>query len=200
MKIYSIYDEEFKDYGRLAKADYSELLELLKDTECPNGVVYRPTIEAFEKLAVKDFLQINMYGGMPIQIGYCNGHNSTLNALEYHKSSEINVGPTDCILVLGKMQEIEDGIFDTAKAKVFLLPAGVAVEIYATSLHYAPWGVDGKGFQIAIILPQGTNYEKPEGAECPLLWGSNKWLLAHPDSNEAKNGAYIGLKGENLHL
>ena len=200
MKIYSIYDEEFKDYGRLAKADYSELLELLKDTECPNGVVYCPTIEAFEKLAVKDFLQINMYGGMPIQIGYCNGHNSTLNALEYHKSSEINVGPTDCILVLGKMQEIEDGIFDTAKAKAFLLPAGVAVEIYATSLHYAPWGVDGKGFQIAIILPKGTNYEKPEGAECPLLWGSNKWLLAHPDSNEAKNGAYIGLKGENLHL
>ena len=200
MKIYSIYDEEFKDYGRLAKADYSELLELLKDTECPNSVVYRPTIEAFEKLAVKDFLQINMYGGMPIQIGYCNGHNSTLNALEYHKSSEINVGPTDCILVLGKMQEIEDGIFDTAKAKAFLLPAGVAVEIYATSLHYAPWGVDGKGFQIAIILPKGTNYEKPEGAECPLLWGSNKWLLAHPDSNEAKNGAYVGLKGENLHL
>lgn len=200
MKIYSIYDEEFKDYGRLAKADYSELLELLKDTECPNSVVYRPTIEAFEKLAVKDFLQINMYGGMPIQIGYCNGHNSTLNALEYHKSSEINVGPTDCILVLGKMQEIEDGVFDTAKAKAFLLPAGVAVEIYATSLHYAPWGVDGKGFQIAIILPKGTNYEKPEGAECPLLWGSNKWLLAHPDSNEAKNGAYIGLKGENLHL
>ena len=200
MKIYSIYDEEFKDYGRLAKADYSKLLELLKDTECPDGVVYRPSIKEFEELEVKDFLEVNMYGGMPIQIGYCNGHNSVLNALEYHKSSEINVGPTDCILVLGKMQEIEDGVFDTAKAKAFLLPAGVAVEIYATSLHYAPWGVDGKGFQIAIILPKGTNYEKPEKHECPLLWGSNKWLLAHPDSPEAKMGAHIGLKGENLHL
>ena len=200
MKIYSIYDEEFKDYGRLAKADYSKLLELLKDTECPDGVVYRPSIKEFEDLEVKDFLEVNMYGGMPIQIGYCNGHNSVLKALEYHKSSEINVGPTDCILVLGKMQEIEDGVFDTAKAKAFLLPAGVAVEIYATSLHYAPWGVDGKGFQIAIILPKGTNYEKPKKHECPLLWGSNKWLLAHPDSPEAKMGAHIGLKGENLHL
>ena len=200
MRIYSIYDEEFKDYGRLANADYTELLGLLEKTECPNGVVYKPSIEEFEQLEVKRFLEINMYGGLPIQIGYCNGHNSTLNALEYHKSSEINVGPTDCILVLGKMQEIENGVFDTAKAKAFLLPKGVAVEIYATSLHYAPWGVDGNGFQIAIILPKGTNYQKPDGAECPLLWGSNKWLLAHPDSNEAKNGAYVGLKGENLHL
>lgn len=200
MKIYSIYDKEFKEYGRLAKADYSELLPLLKQTECPDGVVYRPSIEQFENLELKRYLEINFYGGMPIQIGYCNGHNSTLNALEYHKSSEINVGPTDCILVLGKIQEIEDGIFDTAKAKAFLLPAGVAVEIFATTLHYAPWGVDGNGFQIAIILPKGTNYDKPENAECPLLWGSNKWLIAHPDSPEAKNGAFVGLKGENLHL
>ena len=200
MKIYSIYDNEFKEYGREAKADYTKLCELLKQTECPNGVVYRPSIKEFEELEVKKYLEVNMYGGMPIQIGYWNGHNSTLNALEYHKSSEINVGPTDCILVLGKMQEIEEGVFDTAKAKAFLLPAFVAVEIYETSLHYAPWGVDGKGFQIAIILPKGTNYEKPEGAECPLLWGSNKWLLAHPDSPEAKQGAYVGLKGENLHL
>lgn len=200
MKIYSVFDKEFNDYGRLAKADYTELLTLLEKTECPNGVVYRPTISEFEELDVKKYLEINTYGGMPIQIGYCNGHNSTLNALEYHKSSEINVGPTDCILVLGKMQEIEDGVFDTAKAKAFLLPKGVAVEIYATTLHYAPWGVDGNGFQIAIILPKGTNYQKPENAECPLLWGSNKWLLAHPNSSEAKNGAYVGLKGENLHL
>ena len=116
MKIYSVFDEEFKEYGRPAKADYSKLLELLKDTECPDGVVYRPSIKEFEELDVKRFLEINMYGGMPIQVGYCNGHNCTLNALEYHKSSEINVGPTDCILVLGRMQDIVDGVYDTAKA------------------------------------------------------------------------------------
>ena len=28
----------------------------------------------------------------------------------------------------------------------------------------------------------------------------NKWLLAHPDSDEAKNGAHIGLTGENIDL
>lgn len=28
----------------------------------------------------------------------------------------------------------------------------------------------------------------------------NKWLLAHPESQEAKNGAYIGLTGKNIDL
>ena len=45
---------------------------------------------------------------MPIQIGYCNGPNSTLNGLEYHKSSEINIAITDMVLLLGKVQEVEN--------------------------------------------------------------------------------------------
>ena len=28
----------------------------------------------------------------------------------------------------------------------------------------------------------------------------NKWLLAHPESDEAKGGAHIGLKGENIDI
>ena len=65
-----------------------------------------------------------------------------LNALEYHKDSEINVAAKDAILLLGLRSEIEeDYTFDTANVKAFLLPAGSAVEIYATSLHYAPCGV-----------------------------------------------------------
>ena len=43
------------------------------------------------------------FGEMEIQIGYCNGHNSMLNALEYHKSSEINVAATDAVLLLGSI-------------------------------------------------------------------------------------------------
>ena len=31
-----------------------------------------------------------------------------------------------------------------------------------------------------------------------LYAGKNKWLLAHADSDEAKKGLYVGLKGENL--
>ena len=28
----------------------------------------------------------------------------------------------------------------------------------------------------------------------------NKWLLAHAESSEAKDGAHIGLKGENIDI
>ena len=37
-----------------------------------------------------------------------------------------------------------------------------------------------------------------KNTEDKMLWARNKWLLAHPDSAEAKQGAYIGLKGENI--
>ena len=35
------------------------------------------------------------FGGLPVQIGYCNGSNVKLNALEYHRSSEIDIAVTD---------------------------------------------------------------------------------------------------------
>ncbi|MBP3210301.1 MAG: DUF4867 family protein, partial [Oscillospiraceae bacterium] len=37
-------------------------------------------------------------------------------------------------------------------------------------------------------------------AEDRLLRACNKWLLAHPESPEALNGAYIGLRGKNLDI
>ena len=55
-----------------------------------------------------------------------------------------------------------------------------------------------------VALPKGTNTEKPDitplTAEDKMLWACNKWLLAHPDSNEAKAGAYVGLSGENIRI
>ena len=62
----------------------------------------------------------------------------------------------------------------------------------------------GEGFQVLIVLPKGTNTEKPsftpKNREDTLLTARNKWLLAHPDSDEAKGGADVGLKGVNLDI
>ena len=33
-----------------------------------------------------------------------------------------------------------------------------------------------------------------------LLFAKNKWLLAHPDSQEAAAGAFVGLKGINIDI
>ena len=52
-----------------------------------------------------------------------------------------------------------------------------------------------------MVLPKGTNTElkfKPDPAgESRLLTATNKWLLAHAEAPEAKNGAVVALKGEN---
>lgn len=140
---------------------------------------------------------------MPVQIGYCNGSNTTLNCLEYHRDSEVNIPCEDIILLVARKDEIIDGTIDTSTVKPFICPANVAVELYSTTLHYAPCnGTNEDGFRVIIVLPKGTNTEKPEivpkDQEDKMLLARNKWLIAHPDSNEAKNGAYVGLKGENI--
>ncbi len=60
------------------------------------------------------------YDGPPIQIGYCNGRNSTYNGFEYHKGSEINVAACDFMLVLGHSYDILDSTsYDIRNAQVF---------------------------------------------------------------------------------
>ena len=39
-----------------------------------------------------------------------------------------------------------------------------------------------------------------KGGDDAYLWACNKWLLAHPDSSEAKTGAHIGLTGKNIDI
>ena len=108
---------------------------------------------------------------------------------------------TDAILLVGSQQDItEDFTYDTALAEAFLLPQGMAVEMYATTLHYAPCGVDGAGFQVAIVLPKGTNLdleESHEGGEDGHLTAKNKWLLGHPEGG-LPQGSPMGLVGKNL--
>lgn len=203
MEILSVKSEEFKSYGRIVdNVDFSPLLMELEKTPITEGVVYKPSVKELEETTTFEELTTITYGEMPIQIGYCNGHNSMLNALEYHRDTEINVMATDAILLLGLRSEMEeDFTFDTAKVKAFLVPAGTAVEVYATSLHYAPCGVAGNGYQVAIVLPKGTNYacKKRENrkGEDRLIAGTNKWVIGHPEAKLAE-GTFIGLKGENL--
>ena len=206
MEILSVNSPEFKEYGKVIdNVNFAPLLEELKKTPVPEGVVYEPSIAELEATATYKELTEVTYGCMPIQIGYCNGHNKMLNALEYHRDSEINVAATDAILMLGLQREIEEGYtYNTANVKAFLLPAGTAVEVYATTLHYAPCGVDGAGFQVAIVLPKGTNYDLPAGkikadGEDKLITAVNKWLIGHPEGGLAE-GSHLGLKGENLSL
>ena len=207
MKIYSIHDPEFKPYGKVLDGyDTAALIAAMNAIPLPeSGTAYEPGIASLEACAIYGAFQNNAYGGMPIQLGMCWGRNTKLNCLEYHRDSEVNVGTGDFILLLAKQDEIADGVLDTAKVRAFRVPAGVPVEVYATTLHYAPCHVDeAEGFRVAVVLPRGTNTASPgstpKNEEDTWLTARNKWLLAHPDSDEAKNGAYIGLQGVNIDI
>ncbi len=206
MKLYTVTDPLFREYGAVVEGyDTGELLSVLeeKTPQSETGTEYVPEDAALMTLPIAREFRERAYGGMPVQLGWCNGYNTRLNALEYHRDSELNVGTEDFILLLAKRSDIEDGVLDTAKVKAFLCPKGVLVEIYSTTLHYAPCSTaPGKGFRVCVVLPKGTNLEKPEievkSYEDSLLFASNKWLLAHSESSEASLGAVVALKGINI--
>ena len=206
MIIYSVNDPAFKPYGKvLAGYETTDLCTAMAAIPLPeSGTAYRPSIEILEACAVFTVFRDRAFGGMPIQLGMCWGRNTKLNCLEYHRDSEVNIGASDFVLLLAKQDEITDGVLDTDRVKAFCVPAGVPVEVYATTLHYAPCQVSGEGFRVAVVLPKGTNTEKPGfeplSEEDAWMTARNKWLLAHPDSNEAKNGAHIGLRGVNIDI
>ena len=205
MEIKKITDQAFRKYGRVVQGiDFSDLVEAIKrETPLPDGVAYEPSIAALEATTAAKELQKKTYGELPIEVGYCNGHNYKLNAIEYHRSSEINVAATDAVLIVGMQQDITDDFtYDTAKMEAFLVPAGTAVELYATTLHYAPCSADENGFKVGIVLPAGTNYpleEKHEGWEDALITAQNKWLIGHAEGG-LDAGAHIGLTGKNLDI
>jgi len=204
MKILPVTDPSFQNYGQILEGyDLKELLATLDEvTPCPDGVDYVPEQAELQVLPIEKELRNNAYGGMPIQIGWCNGHNTKMNCLEYHRDSELNVGTEDFILLLAKREDLEDGVLDADKVAAYYCPAGVMVEVYATTLHYAPCSAKkGQGFKVVIVLPKGTNLAKPEisvkNPEDEILWAANKWLLAHADSAEAAQGAKVLIRGKN---
>ena len=182
MKIQNVADDAFRRYGKVLEGyDFTELLKEMKHTPVPEDVTYVPSVEEMEALPVAKELQ-NKWS-------------------EYHRSSEINVAVTDLVLLIGHQQDVEkDYTYDTSKVEAFLVPAGTAIEVYATTLHYAPCHVNESGFQCVVVLPKGTNteltFEKAAEGEDKLLTAKNKWLIGHEEA--AIEGAFNGLKGENV--
>lgn len=213
MKIKSVFSHAFEKYGKVLKGyDVTDLLKKLDETtkKPADAVIYEPGDAGLEALPVAKEFSENAYGGMPIQVGYCNGYNTKLNCLEWHRGSELNIPSTDIVLLLASLQDVKEGKLDTNLVEAFYVPAGTVVQVYETTLHYAPCNAvkDGEvktdGFRVIIVLPKDTNTEKPAIKEIDfedkLLWARNKWLIAHPDTSEARAGAFVGLNGVNIDI
>ena len=211
VRIFSVRDAEFVSYGKIIENyDFSRLVQYMEEcTEIPeNGNIYVASVPDMEKTGVAQEIQNLVYGEMPIEIGYCNGRNTTYNGFEYHKGSEINIAVTDFMLVLGHTWEIRENTYRVEDAKVFFVEKGTAIEMYQTTLHLSPCRVCDEGFKDIVILPRGTNTplehrdsQENETGEKRLLLQKNKWVIAHPEREPLiRQGAYPGLMGENKEL
>ncbi len=218
VKICPITDPRYRSYGRvLSGYQCEELCRYMKEkTPVPeSGNIYVPSEEGLEAIAEFKELAKVVYGGMPVQAGYCNGRNSTVNGFEYHKGSEINIAVSDFLLFLGHVYDIgEDLTYTAEQAEVFYVPEGTVFEMYETTLHLSPCRVSDAGFRDIVILSKGTNTPLSEeekktrdeafaggDREARLLLQKNKWVISHPEREPLmKQGAFPGLLGPNKEL
>lgn len=212
--VLPVSDPAFATYGRIITGhDTAELTDWMeKHTDIPeNGNVYVASVPEMEQTAAKKDIETVFYGGMPIQIGYCNGRNTTYNGFEYHKGSEINIAVSEFMLVLAHTWQIRDNMVRTEDAQVFYVPEGTVIEMFETTLHLSPCRTCDEGFRAVVILPKGTNTplseeekamrDQSRDPEAQLLLQRNKWVLSHPEREPLmRQGAHPGLIGENKEL
>ncbi len=210
--ILPIGDGSFLRYGKpLTGYPVGGLLRLLAEkAPVADGVLYEP--DAIGPGACPGEvapLMRAVFGGMDgLQVGWVCGRNLRLNALEYHKCSEVVIAGSDMVVFMGLVQDIRwpEGSYDVSQVQAYFVPRGTVYEISPWCLHYAPVHVHaGEGFRCAILLPRGTNttldYEPERSGEGKLLFGRNKWLVAHTDDRSLQgSGAHFGLVGRNIRL
>ena len=206
LPLFGVEDEAFAPYGRVLGGADAELSAALAETELPaEGNLYHASEPSLEALPLMARLRRLAFGEMEIQAGFCNGRGFTLNALEYHKCSEVNYSTTGLVLLLALPEDLEGDSLDAGRIKGFYLPPETLVEIYPRTLHFAPCRVRETGFNCLVVLEKGVNaplerVDPAAAGEEKLLWMQGKWLLCHPDSPQAQKGAFVGIRGENLRL
>lgn len=207
--VFDVFGDEFKTYGRvICGYDFSDVCKYMKEkTEIPqSGNIYVASDDGLESFALSHELSASLYGGAEIQIGYCNGMNTTYNGFEFHKCSEVNFAVTDFMLVLGHVWDINDNTYDIKNARVFYVPQNTTIEMFQTTLHLSPCRTGNEGFRAVVVLTRGTNTpleKKPvcKDEESKLLLQKNKWVIAHPQRMQLiKQGAFAGVIGENKEL
>ena len=205
LPFYTVFDPEFREYGRVIPFA-GEAFEKACEEACEmpqSRTMYNPDIPELEQNGLLEAACHELRGDGSCQVGCCWGYNSLLNCLEYHRASEHNIAVSDLVLLLAKQTEMEGNDLPACKVKAFFVPKGTTVEVYATTLHFAPCQVSDTGFRCIVILPRGTNHPlekpRPETGDGRLLWAKDKWLIANPENTvTVQKGAYPGLHGENF--
>lgn len=85
MKIHSVFDPEFARYGRVMSGyDLEPLLATLEAVSPmpETGTAYVAEQPELMALPVAKALSDRAFGGLPVELGWCNGRNTKLNCLD----------------------------------------------------------------------------------------------------------------------
>ena len=210
LKIKTLEAPEFKVFGRVHDFKFPQITACLNRLEMPHdkgGEIYIPEDHNLDACTAEcAYIRENLYGQVPCQIGSYAGRAYKLNALEYHKCSEILLIADPAVLLLASIRQLDQFTLNTALMQAFYVPAGTCVELYNTTLHFSPLAVTEKGMRQAVVQQQGTNTPKTAQTavrvpEDELLLERNKWVICHEEADFlVKAGAKVGLIGPNLTL
>ena len=187
------------EYGYYLEGDFSDIFRYLSTTPIPEkGNLYVRDSEDMHAFSGFKRIREEVFGGAEMESGYVNGNNKKLNCLESHDCPEVDLAVNDQIVFLALPSDIHDGKIDSKDAIAIYMKAGDVVVLRPGVLHFSPCMVNNEPFRCGIFLTAGTNRDLTEKPSNPLLWKENKLLYAHPESDQAKLGAYIGITGENI--
>ncbi len=184
---------------RKIKLSAEQIISLSDKIEDSKANQYIPSDVALEELDIIKTLEKEVFAELPIQAGWCYGANRFMNAFEWHKTSEVVVACSDCLLLLGDYKDIIDETYNSEKAVALVLEKGQAVELMPLTLHFAPLPIE-EFFKVAIILVKKTNLPLASGIDGSRR-AINKWMLVHADNiMGVLNGGKVGIIGENLNI
>lgn len=207
LEILPLESSEFRVYGMVhPEVTVPEMKEFVKAHKPECEELYIPCEKSLMEMEESRVFKENLFGQMDCQIGYYYGRGTKLNAVEYHKCSEVLVLFEPAVLVLGSVWDIEDGRLDSSRMKLFYVPADTCVELYATTLHFSPLMATQGGVSQIVVQASGTNTpllvdRKDRITTDKYLLERNKWVLAHAEYMcELSENAYEGIIGDNITL
>jgi hypothetical protein len=203
--IKELSDPAFRRYGQVLEGyDFSEAIEYINSLPAPKPgpELYVQVSRELNELPIAQKIRNEIFGGADTDIGYGLGMaEGECELLEYHRCDEFMVATEEpFIMILGDQRDIVNNTYDLSLAEAFFIPVGVALDLYATTLHGYPCQTSEKGYRILLGLIHNTNnpidFEVDRShRETKLLTNVNAFLLTRQRGREKEPG-YVGLVGE----
>lgn len=196
-----IFDEQFNKYGEVIEGiDFTGIVELMKGIQVDKGIKVTESSRELERRQVFRKVKEQIFKGREIQVGWYLGHNHKINMVEYHKTCQVFIAASDCVMFFGSKKDMEPNqVYHTKYMDGFFIPKGASIKINPEVLHCTPCNINSYGFKVISVNLKHTNEPlevRTEKRKDRTLFAKNRWLIVNREADV--EGAFCGLKGEIL--